>query len=114
MLQVLSSTTLIEPLAEAKHRLNLRQWDVSAKISEHALSSANDLSAEDAANGTYYLAECHYRKAFESETREAFEQEMTLANETWEKAAKLSESPVQVGSKKRAMARALYARFWLQ
>src|SRR3989454_3570022 len=113
-MQRLSPDMASEFLSEAKRRLGRREWKETERLCQKALISADKLSLEDVAKTTFYLGECLFRKAFESESREIFEHEMTLAAETWESATGISERLGSPSSKKRAMARALYARFWLR
>jgi hypothetical protein len=111
--QRLSSETASEFLSGAKRGIDRREWEETERLSIQVLTSADNLSIEDVAMATFYLGECHFRKAFESETREKFEHEMTRAAEAWKSPTGFSQKLWPLYLSQRVMGRALYARFWL-
>src|SRR5207245_10831265 len=90
-MQRLSPGLASEFLSEAKRGLGRREWKETERLCQKALISADKLSLEDVAKTTFYLGECLFRKAFESESREIFEHEMTLDAEAWESVKGFSE-----------------------
>ena len=110
-----SSTKLSsELLADIERNICERDWDAAARICDGALSFGHLESNWEKGRITDLFGECQFKRAFESSTRQKFEQEMQLAVSSYKSAAQLYRETGSTAFEKRALARALSGEFWIE
>jgi hypothetical protein len=102
-------------LVEARESASKYHWTAAAEKYRQVLNYVN--RAEDpgrAAQVAELLAESYFKAAFQSDTRQEFKHPMALSEKTQEELAGHYERVDSLGLAKRAQARALFSRFWLE
>lgn len=102
-------------LARALEKAGTYEWKTAAELYRQALEKlGTDKEAALAGELTELQANCYFKAAFQSRTRDEFLGNMQLSRDTQEKAANIYEKAGSAALTKRSMARGLFASFWMQ
>ncbi len=102
-------------LAEAGEKAGKHEWMDAALLYHQSLERLDsDHYPVDAARVAGLLAQCYFRGAFQSGSREKFRHVMQLAESTYERTATLYQRAGSEPFSKMAEARGLFATFWLK
>jgi hypothetical protein len=101
-------------LADIGRNVCGRDWDAAAKICDDALSLGPLESTWERGRITDLLGKCQFRRAFESSTRQKFEEEMQLAVGSYKSASQLYREAGSSAFEKRVVARAIWGEFWIE
>src|SRR2546426_8647022 len=101
-------------LADIERNVCGRDWDAAARTCNDGLSSGLLESTWEKGRITDLLGRCRFRRAFESSTREKFEEEMQLAVGSYKSAVQLYREASSRAFEKRALARAIWGEFWIE
>lgn len=91
------------------------EWTAAAEFYQKALDGLDPVQDPvQAAEIAEQTATCHFKAAFQSQTRDEFERNIRLSGKSQEKAATIYEKTGSTALSKRAMAKGLFASFWAQ
>ncbi len=102
-------------LAQAAGKSNQYDWAEASRLYQQILDKPDTTHGPvERAGITELLANARFKHAFQAEDREEFKRRMKLAEASYQSANALYEKAGQDGLQKRAMARGLFATFWLK
>ncbi len=105
----------VEGLAEAIESAGNHEWMAAALVYQQSLDRIDpDHYPLEAGRVTGLLAQCYFRGAFQSGSREKFRHVMHLAESAYERTAALYQRAGSEPFSKMAEARSLFAAFWLK
>lgn len=108
---LLRSDRQVKELEEACSKAQDSDWKAAAVLCRKALELLERAPGDPRlAHATEFLARSLYRLAFQSETREAFEQALKDSKVQYDRAALLHDDP---GRSKRSSSKSMFASFWL-
>ncbi len=102
-------------LAQAAGKSGLYDWAEASRLYQQILDKRETMhNPVETARITELLAKAEFKHAFQAGDREEFKRRMKLAEASYQRAHALYEKAGQEALQKRAMARSIFATYWLK